>query len=323
MLRKCAVLVDASQFAYRQHYTRRHLSSEGRPTSILSGVPSGLLRLKKHLPEGADVIMVWDGGGETWRHRVTEGTYKANRDKEFPDRKLVAVQKPRLTPIMKMMGIPNISVPGVEADDLLGILATGFISKLVYKSVAILSSDRDFYQLLGNKDIRILIPDSSGKMRKLRWFGRNEFEKEYKIHPALWNNVKALCGDSGDNIPNIRRGIGIKTAIKLVQSYAPHLSLQFKEQPSVVQKRMLEFKKHWQRGRQNYKLVKILTWPPSEWYMLRREECVHAANIVNDWPSKGPVCPKTQADYKVGCALLAEYELNELFQDRIKMFQYQ
>ena len=114
---------------------------------------------------------------------------------------------------LKLSGVPILKKEGVEADDCIGNLV-----ELLKRTnrIYIMSSDRDYYQLL-SKNVSMLSPDSKSRNR-YRLYGISSFVNEYGIKPKQWVDVGALMGDSSDTIVGIK-GIGLKRALSLVKKY--------------------------------------------------------------------------------------------------------
>jgi 5'-3' exonuclease len=204
------LLIDGKNYIFRQHYTHRTLcTSDGRPTSILYGGLCGLASIMRKFPH-ADLAFVWDGGGKTWRHRLYP-EYKANR-KRSPDTELAFQQLPAFEQALNLLGIPQFKQKGVEADDLIGCICS---TAKAYTQVIIHSGDQDFYQLV---DLRVRILAREKKKAGLRVITAGVVALETGIAPRDWVSYRALMGDSSDNIPPVRRGVGPKTALLMLQN---------------------------------------------------------------------------------------------------------
>src|SRR5580765_1580004 len=136
------ILIDGKMVAYRAHFSHMALkNADGEPTGLLHGFFYELLSINKKMPE-ARMIICWDGKGKTWRH-TTYPKYKAQRPYN-PEWKRMNAQIVELLPILKKLGFHVYEVDGVEADDIIGILAT----QLNGHDIRIYSGDRDMYQLV-------------------------------------------------------------------------------------------------------------------------------------------------------------------------------
>lgn len=311
-------LIDAKNFLYRNHYTHRDLHGpEGEPTGVLYGCINGMLSLQKRLPD-TPLVMVWDGEGETWRHRFLSGHqrqekpqsktgsdwvgkqiaqsiryitrpqsmdagkeklegrsaakdkpigYKAHRvdvygSEQQADRNVALSQIPELKRILRVMGLRNFKIGGLEGDDLIGLLATTIIKRQLFQQVIIHSSDTDFYQLLTN-DIRILKGiDQNGE---LAWAYPIDIETKYGVHVCDWTKYRALTGDKSDNIPQLLHKVGPVRAKQLLRSGVDaskgrhEVSRQAINALMDMTKGDLDLEDFWQRLRKNYIACQIMT----------------------------------------------------------------
>ena len=213
------LLVDGHSLAFRSFYAfskggEGGLSTQdGIPTSVTYGFLKALLDNCKSLkPNG--VVIAFDTAEPTFRHKADEA-YKANRD-VAPDHFFQDVDN--LQEILKgCLDIPLCLAPGYEADDVLGTLANRSANE--GWRVRILSGDRDLFQLVDDqRDIAVLYM-GGGPYAKSS--GPTEIREEGVVSklgvlPNKVVDLKALTGDSSDNIPGVR-GVGPKTAINLLK----------------------------------------------------------------------------------------------------------
>ncbi len=149
--------------------------------------------------------MTFDAPAKTFRHEQFEG-YKAGR-RDTPED--LPRQIRQIKQIVELMGLYQIEVPGLEADDLIGTIATRCAER-GYR-VEIVTSDRDAYQLVGEHVcVRGLAKDDR--------FGPEQVYEKFGVTVEQWVDYRALTGDASDNIPGAK-GIGPKTAAKLLQDY--------------------------------------------------------------------------------------------------------
>ena len=199
------ILVDGSSFLYRAYHAVPPLNNEkGEPTNAILGV-SNMLRklLNEYNPEF--MAVVFDSASKTFRHELS-ADYKANRT-QMPD-DLRSQIKP-LHALIRAMGIPLISASGVEADDVLGVLAQ-FGEREGY-DVIIATGDKDMAQLVNDK---ITLEDT---MSKTKLNPEGVFEK-FGVRPNQIADYLALVGDSSDNIAGVPK-VGAKTAAKWLSEY--------------------------------------------------------------------------------------------------------
>ena len=204
---KKILVVDGNSILNRAFYGIRILNNkDGLPTNAVYGM---VTILSKHLESlSPDYCAVaFDLKEPTFRHKMYEG-YKANRH-GMPDE--LAAQLPYAKECMRYMGLEVIETPGFEADDVLGTLAARAEAEGV--KAYILTGDRDSLQLITDTT-HVLLATNKDTIE----FGRDEFVKKYGISPEQFVDVKALMGDSSDNIPGVA-GIGEKTAFKLISEF--------------------------------------------------------------------------------------------------------
>ena len=202
---KRCILVDGTSYVYRAFFALPPLTSpQGDPTGAVYGVVNMLKRLSKTTP--ADLcVVVFDPPGPTTRHQLFPD-YKANRSAAPDD--LHAQMTPTFD-LIKAYGWPVVSVPGIEADDVIGTLARQALS-LDYE-VLISTGDKDFAQLVQPgltlvNTMQNTQLDVSGVIKK---FG---------VRPDQIIDYLALVGDSADNIPGVEK-VGPKTAVKWLDQW--------------------------------------------------------------------------------------------------------
>ncbi len=215
--------IDGSSFIYRAYYAiRGHLStSKGLPTKAIFGFTQMILKLLREWdPEY--VVLCFDAKGPTFRHQVYE-EYKANRP-PMPDD--LAVQIPYIKEIAKAFGISQLEAEGFEADDLIATLAEHLDHPLV-----IVGGDKDLFPLVSEK---VIIWDPM----KEELLTKEEIKRRYGLEPKQLLDVRALAGDTIDNIPGIP-GVGEKTALRLIKEYGS-LEEVLKHAGEIKQKRLRE-----------------------------------------------------------------------------------
>lgn len=197
------VLVDGSSYLYRAFHAFPPLTNrEGEPTGAMYGVVNMLKSLISQV-EPSHIAVVFDAKGKTFRDELFE-QYKSHRP-PMPDELRSQIQP--LHAIIKALGIPLISVEGVEADDVIGTLAVQAAKEGKY--VLISTGDKDMAQLVN--DHIMLINTMNNTL-----LDREGVIEKYGIPPELVIDWLALQGDSSDNIPGVK-GVGEKTALALLQ----------------------------------------------------------------------------------------------------------
>ncbi|MBR4295529.1 MAG: DNA polymerase I [Clostridia bacterium] len=204
---KKLLVVDGNSILNRAFYGIRILTNnEGFPTNALYGMVNILSKQIEAL--SPDYLAVaFDLKAPTFRHKLYSG-YKANRKPMPPE---LAQQMPYAKELCQAMGFTVLEKEGYEADDILGTLSA--IAKSEDETEAyILTGDRDSLQLI-TEDSRVKVLLAGNTETTL--FDGDKFKEKYGVSSTVFVDVKALMGDSSDNIPGVA-GIGEKTALKLI-----------------------------------------------------------------------------------------------------------
>jgi len=198
-------LVDGSSYLYRAFHALPPLtSSRGEPTGAVLGVLNMLNKLLKE--ESPDrIAIVFDAPGRTFRDDLFE-EYKAHRP-PMPD-DLRAQLEPLLAAV-EAMGLPLLRVPGVEADDVIGTLASQAAGRGL--NTVISTGDKDMAQLVSE---RIGLVNTMTGSR----LDRDGVKAKFDVWPEQVVDYLALVGDSSDNIPGVPK-VGPKTAAKWLNQY--------------------------------------------------------------------------------------------------------
>lgn len=193
--------------------------------------------------------------------------YKANRAEMWASagHQTALEQIPELTSVLRRLGFRQWRVAGLEGDDLLAILAKFMLKMKWYDRVAIHSTDQDFYQLL--PEVRILKNIRDGK---LWWVSEDDVLIENGIPALDWTKLRALIGDSSDNIPRLFRGVGPKTAVKWLRDGLDPSLENFDDHKKIVRDAYAivtmgqmnhEIRLRWPEIRRNYSLSELVTSP--------------------------------------------------------------
>ena len=210
-------LVDGHSLAYRHHFAYINnplTTSDGEPTSAIFGFSRSLLDiLGKNKP---DYLAVTFDDGLSGRD-VLYSEYKGTRD-QMPDD--LTQQMPRIYELVQTFNIPILMVNGYEADDLIGTAVAQAEEQDV--DICVVSGDGDILQLLSPKtkvQLRVRRKEANGKfvVRDIV-YDEDMFRQEYGLEPRQLIDLKALKGDTSDNIPGVA-GIGDKGATQLLQTY--------------------------------------------------------------------------------------------------------
>ena len=208
---KKLVLIDGHSILNRAFYGVPELSnSQGLHTNAIYGFLNIMFKILDE--EAADYIAVaFDLSAPTFRHKAY-AEYKGTR-KSMPDE--LREQVPLIKDVLSSMNIPILTKEGYEADDIIGTIAKRYQSDEVF--VSVISGDRDLLQL-SDKHIKIRIPKTSKGVTTIHDYLPEDVMDEYGVTPKEFIDVKALMGDTSDNVPGVP-SIGEKTATKIIQEY--------------------------------------------------------------------------------------------------------
>ncbi len=197
------ILVDGSSYLFRAYHAAPNFTNgDGQPTGAVYGVINMLRSLLKQF-ETDRVAVIFDAKGKTFRNDMYP-EYKANRP-PMPDDLRCQIEP--LHKLIKAMGLPLISISGVEADDVIGTLASQASKAGI--PVLISTGDKDMAQLV-DENVTLINTMTNVIM------GPEGVEEKFGVPPELIIDYLALMGDTSDNIPGVP-GIGDKTARALLQ----------------------------------------------------------------------------------------------------------
>ena len=205
------VLIDGHSILNRAFYGLPDLTnSEGLHTNAVYGFLNIMTKiLEEEKPQYLTVA--FDLHAPTFRHEM----YKAYKGTRKPMPEELRQQVPLIKEVLQAMGVTIISQEGYEADDLLGTIARRSEAKGM--DVTIVSGDRDLLQLATDKTL-IRIPKTRGGKTVIEDYHTEQVIETYKVTPPQIIELKALMGDTADNIPGIP-GVGEKTAAKIIGEY--------------------------------------------------------------------------------------------------------
>ena len=206
------LLIDGFNLAYRCFFAIPELTrSDGFPTNALHGWVKTIWKLED-LEKPAGVLVFFDLGGAQDRLALLP-EYKAQRE-EMPE--ALSQQIPVIKELTRLMGLGGIEIDGVESDDLLAAQAVA-LAKAGH-TVRVVSSDKDFAQIVDEKISMMLPPPTANPRLGWRYLGPAEVEEKFGVGPIKIADFLALVGDTVDNIPGVA-GVGPKTASKWLNAY--------------------------------------------------------------------------------------------------------
>ena len=205
------VLIDGHSILNRAFYGVPDLTnSEGLHTNAIYGFLNIMFKiLDQEKPEYLTVT--FDVHAPTFRHEL----YKEYKGTRKPMADELRQQVPVIKDVLKAMDIPVIEQAGLEADDLIGTLSKRCEEKGM--EVSVISGDRDLLQL-ATEHIKIRVPKTKQGKTEVEDYYAADVKERYLVSPTEFIDLKALMGDTSDNIPGVP-GIGEKTATKIIMEY--------------------------------------------------------------------------------------------------------
>ena len=260
------LLMDGHSIANRAFYGVPDLTnSAGEHTGAIFGFLNMMFKfIDEEQPD--NFAVAFDVHAPTFRHKMFDA-YKGTRKPMLPELK---EQIPRIQEMLKAMGVPVVTMEGWEADDILGTLSR--IGEEKGFDVTIVSGDRDLLQLATEK-----VKISLVKTKEVINYYAKDFEEAFGVTPKQYIDVKALMGDSSDNIPGVEK-IGEKTAFKWIAEYgsieACHEHVDEMKKSKVVEK----FIEQWDQAVLSKELATISLQAPIE----LEEGCTKLGNIFTE-----------------------------------------
>lgn len=201
------IIIDGSLYLYSSYYGFRDFKNiAGKPFGAIYGMLKTIDHILKKYKNSKKFIIIFDSPQKTFRKKLFK-EYKKNR---LPMPNALHIQIQPLFTILQKIGIKILTIPGIEADDIIGSLA--FKLEEQGEKILIVSHDKDMLQLVTKnihifhkKDNRIITPEV--------------IKEKYGIEPKEFIDFLALMGDISDNIPGVPK-IGIKTALFLLNNFS-------------------------------------------------------------------------------------------------------
>lgn len=243
------VLIDGHSILNRAFFGIPDLSnSEGLHTNAVYGFLNILFRILEE--EQPDYLTVaFDVSAPTFRHEMY-AEYKGTRKPMAPE---LREQVPVMKEMLKAMGVTIVEKAGYEADDLLGTIAKRCEDAGLL--VSVVSGDRDLLQL-ASEHIKIRIPKTKKTGTEVEDYNAAQVMEKYGVTPAEFIDVKALMGDSSDNVPGVP-GIGEKTAVKIISQYGSIENAYARIDEMSKSKVRESFRENYEKAQFSKKLVTI------------------------------------------------------------------
>ena len=205
------VLIDGHSILNRAFYGVPDLTnSQGLHTNAVYGFLNIMFKILEE-EQPAYLTVAFDVHAPTFRHEIFK-EYKGTR-KPMPSE--LHEQVPVMKQMLGAMGICVVEKAGLEADDILGTIAKR--AEKLGMEVSLVSGDRDLLQVATDR-IRIRIPKTKGGRTEVEDYYAKDVEEKYKVNPIQFIDLKALMGDTADNIPGVPK-VGEKTATELMLTF--------------------------------------------------------------------------------------------------------
>ena len=205
------VLIDGHSILNRAFYGVPDLTNtEGLHTNAIYGFLNIMFKIIEE-EDPTYLAVAFDLSAPTFRHKM----YDAYTGTRKPMPQELREQVPVMKEVLSAMGILTMEQEGFEADDILGTMAKRAEKEGVL--VALVSGDRDLLQIATDK-IKIRIPKTKGARTEIEDYYAKDVEEKYHVNPQQFIELKALMGDTADNIPGVPK-VGEKTATALMEQY--------------------------------------------------------------------------------------------------------
>ena len=260
------LVIDAMNMLIRSFSLLKAMNPSGHHIGGLVGFMRSLGYVTR-IFDPTRVIVVWDGKGGSTNRKNIDPNYKSQRatsritnwglyDTKAEEQEALIGQLYRTQDYIECLPLQQISIEKLEADDIIAYLAKQAASN--NKKVTIVSSDKDFLQLINN-NIEVYAPI------KKKTFTLDNIVEEIKVLPQNYNIVKALLGDNSDNLPGVK-GLGIKTIIAEWKSFSydssgtlqniwDHCEAQMEaKKPKKIFAKIIH---SWDRVEKNYELMNL------------------------------------------------------------------
>ncbi len=200
------ILIDGNSLINRGFYATPVMNApDGTPTNAVLAFVNILIKLIEDVKPNY-IMVAFDRKEPTFRHKIY-ADYKGTR-KPMPDD--LRPQIPLLKEVLSTLGIAHFDMAGIEADDIIGTLSKRFCCETI-----IITGDKDSFQLV---DETSKVFFTRRGVSDIEEYNAENFKEKVGIEPSQITDLKALMGDSSDNIPGVK-GVGEKTALSLIQTY--------------------------------------------------------------------------------------------------------
>jgi DNA polymerase-1 len=244
------VLIDSMAILHRAYHALPPLTTRvGEPIGAIYGLTSMLLRIIQDL-RPTHIAFCFDEEAPTFRKKE----FKEYQSQRVPTPDELSSQFEKARDFAKAVGIPAYSVPGYEADDIIGTISKE-ASKRDFDEIVIVTGDRDILQLVDDgKKVALYMPIKGLSSAKL--FGERETKERLGVSPKLIPDYKGLVGDASDNYKGVT-GIGPKTAVNLLVEFGSFEGI-YKNLDKVPERTRTKLRSDKKSAEMSFKLAKIV-----------------------------------------------------------------
>lgn len=313
------ILIDGRNSLYRYAHTGKNLkAADGRATGGIHGLLSGMLALK-HRYKDAKFVVVWDGDdtNNSWRNRLFPG-YKSNRRTGMTEelaalRASVNVQLEAVKKILEGIGVSQCEVPQLEADDVVGILASKCMARRWQTTVY--SSDQDYLQLMPF-GVGILTMATGPMMKEL------DIRSKWRCSSDNLLKLRAILGDHSDGIPRAVSGVGPVAAARYIEAGVDPSQVSFADLDRSARMDSERLKSYWPVIHMNWRLMRILR--SCNDHELERDVALAAVAEVRRVVAEldNPV-QRVRAAYDEMLAIFADLDLSVAIENRQAIWRLQ
>ncbi len=245
------ILLDGRNLCYRAHF-----QNKGLENGAVIGFGNMMVDLIREAGT-RDLVVCWDNGLShqkpqmLWRKKL-DSRYKSNRVEEDPERMRLLAQIPMVQKLMALCGYGQVGVPGVEADDLISIIAHRLKRKAIWEQLFIYSNDSDYFGLLRD-GVTIMQPDF--KHGGVKMVTEETLMRDKQLTPEQYPLLKALAGDTADCVPGLA-GCGPVHAMKALALGADP-RLEWEAQPDAFKEKYKKYADGWRGAQLSYELVHL------------------------------------------------------------------
>lgn len=276
---KTIVLVDGMNLVHKSAYSYAEMKTSGGVYSgAVFGVLSQIFGLHSRIKDDFSTVVFWEGSApdvegkpvKSWREKLIQKTYKAGRKQNEQSIRAIK-QVPEIISALKILSVPQLCAPGLEADDLIGIAASELEKNSHVKKVIIFSSDKDFLQCVTDK-----VHVYRSLKGHIEVFNPKKVLMEFGVPAKLFASYKALVGDTSDNYKGLP-GVGPAKAKELINAGLRPAKANWEDHdPEVIKPYGARISGKWKDAHRCFQLAFI---PRSCTYKLLPPEMKQAAKV--------------------------------------------